>query len=63
VQACCRYIWGQTVTLDGVWGSQTSGAVTAVLSRIGRSGSLTTQSNWLAFNLATLRFGTGRQNY
>jgi hypothetical protein len=63
VQACCRYIWGQTVTLDGVWGSQTRGAVTAVLSRIGRSGSLTTQSNWLAFNLATLRFGTGRQDY
>jgi hypothetical protein len=63
VQACCTYIWGRPVTLDGVWGSQTSGAVSAVLSRIGRSGSLTTQANWLAFNQATLRFGTGAQSY
>jgi hypothetical protein len=34
-----------------------------VLSRIGRSGSLATQSNWLEFNRATLRFGSGTQTY
>jgi hypothetical protein len=63
VQACVTYIWGRPVTLDGIWGPQTSGAAGAVLSRIGRSGSLTTQSNWLEFNRATLRFGSGAQTF
>lgn len=63
VQACCTYIWGYPIAIDGIWGPQTSGAVSKVLTRIGRSGSLTTQSNWLEFNRTTMRFGTGTQSY
>lgn len=63
VQACCRYIWGYSIAIDGIWGPETSGAVSKVLARIGLSGSITTQSNWLEFNRTSLRFGTGRQTY
>ena len=64
VQACCTYIWGYATTIDGIWGPQTQGNSSKVLARIGRSGSLTSsQTNWLEFNRATLRFGTGTQSY
>lgn len=64
VQACCTYIWGYPTTIDGIWGPQTSGNSSKVLARIGRSGSLTSsQTNWLEFNKASLRFGSGRQSY
>lgn len=63
VQASLAYVWGQSVSIDGIWGPQTSAAVGRVLTRIGRGGSLTTQANWLEFNRATLRFGSGRQVY
>lgn len=65
VQAACRYIWGYTsIAIDGVWGPQTDSYSRQALARIGRSGGLTSsQTNWLEFNKATLRFGTGRQSY
>jgi hypothetical protein len=64
VQACLTYIWGYSTTIDGIWGPQTSGNASKALVRIGRSGSLTSsQTNWLEFNKATLRFGTGTQSY
>lgn len=64
VQACCRFVWGKTTAIDGVWGPETKSHSDAVLQRIGRTGSLTTsQANWLAFNRATLRKGYGTQNY
>lgn len=64
VQACCRFVWGKSTTIDGVWGPETRNHSDAVLQRIGRSGSLTSsQANWLAFNRATLRKGYGTENY
>jgi hypothetical protein len=63
VQAVLLYVWGQSVAVDGIWGPKTSAAVGRVLARIGRSGALTTQANWLEFNRATLRFGSGTQTY
>jgi hypothetical protein len=63
VQACLVYVWGQSLAIDGIWGPQSSAAAGRVLARIGRSGSLGTQSNWLEFNRATLRFGSGTQTY
>ena len=64
VQAVCTYIWGYATTIDGIWGPQTDGNSRRVLSRIGRSGGLTTsQTNWLEFNRTSTRFGTGRQAY
>ena len=65
VQACCRYIWGKTTTIDGIWGPQTNQHSTEVLRRIGvSSGSLTSsQSNWLAFNRGSTRKGYGTQAY
>jgi hypothetical protein len=63
VQACCTYIWSRSIAIDGIFGPQTNGAVTAVLQRLGLSGGLGNQANWLAFNRATLRFGSGTQSY
>ncbi len=64
VQACCTYIWGYPTTIDGIWGPQTAGNSSKALARIGRSGAITSsQTNWLEFNKATLRFGSGRQAY
>lgn len=63
-QACLRYIWGYSTTIDGIWGPQTDSHSRAALSRIGLSGGLTSSSyNWQQFNYASLRFGTGRQTY
>jgi len=64
VQACLNYIWGYATTIDGIWGSQTSGNASKALARMGRSGTLTTsQTNWLEFNRGTMRFGYGTQTY
>ena len=65
VQACCRYIWGKSTAIDGVWGPQTRRHSTEVLRRIGReSGTIaSSKANWLAFNTATLRKGYGTQSY
>lgn len=63
VQACVTYIWDRPVAIDGVWGPNTSAAVSAVLTRIGRTGGLATQANWLEFNRATMRFGSGAQTF
>jgi hypothetical protein len=65
VQACCRFIWGKSTTIDGVWGPQTRRHSTEVLRRIGRSeGTIaSSQANWLAFNRATLRKGYGVESY
>lgn len=65
VQACCRFIWGKSTTIDGAWGPETSGDSTDVLRRIGRgSGTIaSSQANWLAFNTASLRKGYGTEEY
>jgi hypothetical protein len=64
VQACLNYVWGKSVSIDGSWGPETQSNSTSVLRRIGQaSGTLTTKSNWLAFNKATLRKGYGVQAY
>jgi hypothetical protein len=65
VQACCRFIWGKSTTVDGIWGPQTSNHSTDVLRRIGRgSGTIvSSQANWLAFNTASLRKGYGTEEY
>jgi hypothetical protein len=65
VQACCRFIWGKSTAVDGVWGPQTRDHSTDVLRRIGRgSGTIaTSQANWLAFNRASLRKGYGTEEY
>ncbi|MFJ8589581.1 extensin family protein [Streptomyces sp. NPDC093595] len=64
VQACCRYIWGYSTAIDGQWGPQTESHSQAALARMGRAGSLaSSQSNWLEFNKASLRFGTGADSY
>lgn len=63
VQACVTYIWERPVAIDGIWGPDTSAAVGAVLTRLGCTGGLTTQANWLEFNRATMRFGSGAQEY
>jgi hypothetical protein len=64
VQSCLRYVWGYPVTIDGVWGSQTSSYASQAIVRSGGSGSLTaSQSNWLLFCRTSTRFGTGAQAY
>jgi hypothetical protein len=65
VQACLNHIWGYTaVTIDGGYGPQTTDYSNRALVRMGRSGYLTTsQTNWLEFCKASLRFGTGAQSY
>lgn len=64
VQACCRYVWGLPTTIDGIWGSQTSSHSTRVLRAAGvTTGTITTQSRWLAFNRASMRKGYGTQSY
>jgi hypothetical protein len=69
VQACLIYIWGYPLSdlgpsgIDGDWGSYTDNLSRRALARMGLSGGLTTQSNWLAFCKASLRFGVGTQAY
>ncbi|PZS26090.1 MAG: hypothetical protein DLM58_21280 [Pseudonocardiales bacterium] len=64
VQACCTYIWGYATAIDGVWGTQSDANSRRVLSRIGRTGGLTSsQPNWLEFNRTSVRFGSGRQDF
>jgi hypothetical protein len=65
VQSCCRWIWGKSTTIDGIWGPQTRDHSTDILRRIGRgSGSIaSSQANWLAFNRASLRKGYGTEEY
>jgi hypothetical protein len=62
VQSCLRYIWGQTPTMDGVWGPETERLSDAILANMGRSGHLTSsQANWQAFLRAATLWGTGAQ--
>jgi len=64
VQASLNYVWGYPVTIDGVWGSQTSSYASQAIARGGGSGSLTaSQTNWLLFCRTTTRYGTGAQAY
>lgn len=65
VQACCRYLFGYSTTIDGIWGPQTLSHSTAVLRRYGVS-SGTIQSSgarWRQFNFASMRQGSGRESY
>lgn len=64
VQATLRYVWGYSLPVDGVWDTATRNLTADAIARAGGSGNLTTsQSNWLLFNRASTRFGTGRQAY
>ncbi|WP_158839919.1 hypothetical protein [Saccharothrix deserti] len=49
VQAACRYLWGYDTGIDGDWGPQTQSHSSAVLTRTGSDGVITTQSRWLHF--------------
>lgn len=63
-QAFCRYVWGTTTGVDGIWGPQTDTHTREVLARIGVGGALTGgQASWLAFCRATTRKGSGLQAY
>lgn len=50
VQAACQYLWGYSTVIDGIWGPQTQRDSSAVLTRVGSDGVITTQSRWLIFN-------------
>lgn len=64
VQAMCRWIWGKSTDIDGIWGPQTRQHSHEVLVRIGVGGYLTdSQSKWLSFNRATTRKAYGVQAY
>lgn len=63
IQSALNYIWGYGTTIDGLWGPQTDGNSRKALSRIGVSGGITAQSNWLAFCRASFRFVVGKQSY
>ena len=62
-QATLNAIWGESLVVDGSWGPKSTAAAGRALARIGVSGTLDTQSNWLAFNRASTRFGSGTQTY
>lgn len=65
VQGCTRDVWSLDTAVDGIYGPQTTDHSTRVLRAAGiATGDLTTsQANWLAFNLHTLRHGYGTQSY
>jgi hypothetical protein len=65
VQAVCRYVWNYPNTpLTGSWDGTTDANSRAVLSRMGRSGGLTTSTaNWHAFCMVSLGQATGRFLY
>lgn len=65
VQACCKWLWGKSTAIDGVWGDQTRTHSTEVLRRIGQaSGTIaSSQANWLAFNRASMRKGYDVEEY
>lgn len=64
VRACCRYIWGKGTSLSGGWTDDVRQDAHEVMVRIGKGGNLGySQSHWLAFNLASMRKGYGRQAY
>lgn len=62
-QSTLNALWGESLDVDGSWGPKSTAAASRALARIGLSGSFSTQSNWLAFNRASLRFGSGTQTY
>jgi hypothetical protein len=49
LQAALTYVFNISVIIDGVYGPQTSGAITRTLSIIGVSGSIEDRAVWLAF--------------
>lgn len=61
LQASLTYVWGINTTIDGIWGTQTSTNSTKALCRIGKSGVITTTSNWLAYALNATEIGTGKK--
>ncbi|HSN42912.1 MAG TPA: extensin family protein [Propionibacteriaceae bacterium] len=49
VQAMCTYLWGRPLELTGTWDDATRASVSDVLSSLGRSGTLASGDNWVAF--------------
>lgn len=60
LQAGLTHVHDRPVLIDGIWGSQTSGAVKAVLQALGLTGEITTKSTWLAYLERTARAGFGQ---
>lgn len=61
-QAILRYVFGYSTGIDGSFGPQTDSHSRDVLTKLGRSGGLTTSAaNWRAFNEAGTLWGTGRR--
>jgi hypothetical protein len=56
VQASLGKVWGKSVSVDGVWGSQTSNAAKSVLEgSLGRTGTITTSTgNWHSYCTGTM---------
>ncbi|CAN5580676.1 hypothetical protein BH20ACT2_BH20ACT2_09550 [soil metagenome] len=57
VQASINNVWGEAVTIDGVWGPQTAAAVRRVLDRTGDDGDLTDWQSWQGYCDRTARRG------
>ena len=59
LQASLTHIHDTPVLIDGLWGTQTSGAISGVLADLGLSGSITHKNTWLAYLDRTARAGFG----
>jgi hypothetical protein len=61
-QACLRYIWGYSTSLDGDYGPQTKAHAHDVLTKAKYGGYITTsKDHWRKFNQLAARWGNGRQ--
>ena len=60
LQGMLNHVWDKNVDEDGVWGDQTSGAVSEVLAVAGLEGPITNQTKWLLLlkKTAERAFGT-----
>lgn len=61
LQGMLNHVWGKNVDEDGVWGEQTSGAVTEVLDVAGMPGPITNQEQWLLLMKKTAEEAFGTQ--
>lgn len=57
IQMTFKYIYGEDVLVDGVWGPQTSGVVNKVFNKLGIDLPITTKANYLKFLDLTGKIG------
>ena len=63
LQASLNRIWGKSLAVDGSYGPLTRDAAADAVRRLGLSGYITTQNNWLTYCRGTTMFGTGRATF